>query len=76
MEAAQEKGAGDLKSALASAVETQSLECAQLDSGLVLVQGFLLVLPCLPFGIVMHIPGCYMLQVCDLLLFDFIGYYS
>lgn len=49
------KGAGDLKSALTSNVEKQSLEFAQLVFSLASVQYFLTVLPFLPFGIVMQI---------------------
>jgi hypothetical protein len=58
------KGAGDLKSALTSDMEMQSLEFAQLGFGLALVQDFLTMM----FGNGNVYPA--MLEVCDL-LFDF-----
>ena len=49
------KGVGDLKSALTSDMEMQSLEFAQLVFGLALVQYFLSMLPSLCFGMVMYV---------------------
>jgi hypothetical protein len=40
----EQKGVGDLKSILTSGMENQSLEFAQLDFGLALVQYFLMVM--------------------------------
>lgn len=69
------KGVGDLKSALISDTEMQSLEVAQLVFSLFFsVQYFLTTLPFLPFvphlpfRMVIYILGHYMLAVCDLLV--------
>lgn len=58
------KVTGELKSALTSAMEMQSMEFAQLVFSLVLIQYFLTVLL---FGMVMYILCHYMLEVCNFL---------
>ena len=65
------KGAGDLKTALTSDIEMQSLEFAQLVFGLALVQYFLTMLPSLHFRMVMDTLCHFWLDVCDL-TFNFI----
>ena len=65
------KRVGDLKSALTSDMEMQSLEFAQLVFGLAVVQYFLTMM--FWNGHIYPV----MLEVCDLLFnFDFIGDYS
>ena len=61
------KGVGDLKTALTSDMEMQSMEFAQLDFSLDLVQCFLTMFVFLPFGMVMNSLCHYMLEICDLL---------
>ena len=58
------KGVGDLKSALTSDMEKQSLECVLLVLGLAL---FTMLPPFLTFGIIMYSLCHCMLEVCDLL---------
>jgi hypothetical protein len=58
-----EKGVGDLKSALASDMQKQSLEFAPLLFSLALVQYVLTMLPFLQFGMVMHIVCHCMLDI-------------
>jgi hypothetical protein len=60
------EGIGELKYALTSDMETQSLEFSQLVFSLALVQYFFTMLPSLSFGTVMYILCHYMLEVCDL----------
>jgi hypothetical protein len=57
------KGLGDLKSALTSDMEVQSLEFAQLDFGLALVHHFLTMSPLLPFGMMIYSLSHCMLKV-------------
>ena len=66
MQSSKLKGVGDLKSALTLDVEMQNLEFAQLVFSLALVLSFLIVLPFLQSGMVMHILCQDMLKVCDL----------
>ena len=61
------KGVGDLKSH--QTLEKQNLESVQLIFCLALFQYFLIILPFIPFGMVMYILCHYMLEVCDLFLF-------
>ena len=63
------EGVGDLKSALTSDMEKQSLECVLLVLGLAL---FTMLPPFLTFGIIMYSLCHCMLGVCDLLP-DFLG---
>ena len=63
-------GVGDLKNALTSDMEMQSLKFA-------LVQYFLTVCPSLYFGMVMYTLHHCMFKVCDLLSdFKFTGHYN
>ena len=70
------KGLGHLKSILTSDIKMQNLEFDQLGFDLTLVQCFLTMLPSLCFQMVMYILCHYMLEVCDIFYFDFIGDYS
>ena len=58
---------GDLKSALTLYIKIQSLEFAQLVSGLAFIQYFLTTLHFLPFVTVMYILCYSILEVCDIL---------
>lgn len=73
------RGMGDAESPKASDTDTeaQGLESALLLSALALAQGFLTMLPFLPFGMKMYTLYHCMFDVCDLLFYlDFIRGYS
>jgi hypothetical protein len=61
------KGIRELKSALTSDMEMQSLEFTQMVFSLALVQYFLTMIPLFPFEIVMYILLHCMWEVCDLI---------
>lgn len=69
-------GRAKLSKLLTSNMELQDLVFSMLGFCLALVYCFLTTLPFLPFGMAMYILCHYMLDLCDVFDFHFIGGYS